>query len=154
MSLSDKALFFVKEKENKKLLEKKYASTEVYREVENPFTAFMAGSPGAGKTEFSKTLVGNLEKDFPGLKIVRIDPDEIRSDIPGYTGKNSSEFQRACATAARNLFYFTIKHKQNFVFDGTFSSYGSAKSDVELAVRKKRKVAIFYLHQDPLFSWI
>ena len=33
---------------------KKFASVEKFPPVKNPFSMFMAGSPGAGKTEFSK----------------------------------------------------------------------------------------------------
>ena len=43
---------------------------------------FMAGSPGAGKTEFSIRLL----EEIPENKkyIVRIDPDEIRQSLPQY----------------------------------------------------------------------
>jgi adenylylsulfate kinase-like enzyme len=42
-----------------------------------PFSIFMAGSPGAGKTEFSKRLMLLLRES-----IVRIDPDEVRNFLP------------------------------------------------------------------------
>lgn len=151
MTDSDEALAYVK-KHDKELIQK-YASVEKYPPVENPLTIFMAGSPGAGKTEFSKTLIKLLHERTPDLKIVRIDPDEIRSDIPTYTGKNSSVVQRACLTGARNIFYYVLKHGQNFIYDGTLSSYDSARTDVSLSINKGRKVGLFYIHQDPVVSW-
>lgn len=151
MTDSDDALVYIK-RHNKELIQK-YASIEKYPPVENPLTIFMAGSPGAGKTEFSKTLINLLHDRTPDLKIVRIDPDEIRSEIPIYNGKNSSVVQRACLTGARNIFYWVLKHDQNFIYDGTLSSYNSAREDVRLSVDKGRKVGLFYIHQDPIVSW-
>ncbi len=42
-------------KKNKKLLIEKFANLDLYKPVVSPVTIFMAGSPGAGKTEFSKS---------------------------------------------------------------------------------------------------
>ena len=47
----------------------------------------MAGSPGAGKTEYSKRFVDGVKKDT-GASIVRIDGDEIREILPQYNGSN------------------------------------------------------------------
>ncbi len=58
----------------------------------HPISVFMAGSPGAGKTEFSKNLI----KKF-GVQVVRIDADEIRDFIPHYDKRNSSAVQGASA---------------------------------------------------------
>ncbi len=46
--LSEKAKKFVKE--NKKFLIEKFASLNKFPSKEKPFSIFMAGSPGAGKT--------------------------------------------------------------------------------------------------------
>lgn len=151
MTDSDDALAYVKQ--YKKELIQKYAPIEDYPPVVNPLAIFMAGSPGAGKTEFSKSLIKLLYGESPDLKIVRIDPDEIRKDIPIYNGKNSSVVQRACVTAARNIFYYVLKHGQNFIYDGTLSAYDCAKEDVRLSIEKGRRVGIFYLFQDPVVSW-
>ena len=43
---------------------------------ENPTAIFMAGLPGAGKTEFSKALIDLLDS-----KVIRLDMDEIASHI-------------------------------------------------------------------------
>ncbi|MDO8430498.1 MAG: zeta toxin family protein, partial [Candidatus Taylorbacteria bacterium] len=59
-----------------------------------PISIFMAGSPGAGKTEYSKNLIDLLEMD-KNHKVIRIDADELRHQLPGYTGNNSYLFQTA-----------------------------------------------------------
>lgn len=60
---------------------------------ENPVSVFMAGSPGAGKTEASIELLHLKGAD--GARILRIDPDELRAELPGYSGSNAWLFQRA-----------------------------------------------------------
>lgn len=80
--LSNDAKIWVRK--NKKFLRSKFASPDVYFPSDDPLTFFMAGSPGAGKTEYSKGFIEHLEKEEKGMKIVRIDADEIRKCIPGY----------------------------------------------------------------------
>ena len=52
------------------------APVERFPGEKEPVAAFMAGSPGAGKTEASKALAGELGG------FLRIDPDEFRKSIP------------------------------------------------------------------------
>ena len=73
------ALEFVKT--HKKDLIERFCPETICHSVANPVSLFMAGSPGAGKTEVSKGLIKKFN-DVP----VRIDADEIRSFCPGYTG--------------------------------------------------------------------
>lgn len=51
---------------------KKFASADIYMPDTRPITVFMAGSPGAGKTEISKSFIKTFEQPP-----VRIDADEI-----------------------------------------------------------------------------
>src|SRR3989338_11423364 len=80
---------FIKEK--KKELIAKFADPVIYKPDNNPVSLFMAGSPGAGKTEFSKRLIEKFS-----TKPVRIDADDIRDMFDGYTGDNAHLFQSAC----------------------------------------------------------
>ena len=57
----------------------------------------MAGSPGAGKTEAAKEIIAQLEARPGAPKILRIDPDELRGEFPGYMGSNSWLFQLAAS---------------------------------------------------------
>ena len=76
-------------KKHKKDLFLKFADISLYEQDPYPTTVFMAGSPGAGKTEFSRRLA-ELFKQKP----VIIDADEIRKIIPGYVGKKAFFFKK------------------------------------------------------------
>ncbi|WP_349292783.1 zeta toxin family protein [Pseudomonas sp. MWU12-2037] len=81
--ISDQALSFARS--NKKTIAKRRTDRTIYPPEEAPVSVFMAGSPGAGKTEASIALV-NL---FADTKILRIDPDELRDEFSEYSGGNS-----------------------------------------------------------------
>ena len=119
---------------------------------------FMAGSPGAGKTEYSKLFIKDLNKAFQekfgkDYPIVRIDADDIRPILAGYDGCNSSLFQRASVLAVNILHDHVLKKKINFLFDGTFANSKYAIEDIERSIKKDRPIQISYLYQDPLRSW-
>lgn len=137
-------------KENKKILIQTFADLKLYPGISNPFTIFMAGSPGAGKTEYSKSFIKSYD---PNTKIVRIDADEIRNMIPGYIGGNAYKFQGAAAIGVEKLFDYVQEHGQNAIVDGTLSDFTLALKDVNRALNRGRKVGIFYIYQDPLIAW-
>ena len=80
----------------------------------------MADSPGAGKTEASIELL-NL-KDADDAKVLRIDPDELREELPGCTGENSWLFQRAVTPVIEKIHDLALKQEQSFPLDGTLSN--------------------------------
>lgn len=135
---------------NKKFLIEKFANLNSFPGVSNPFTIFMAGCPGAGKTEYSKSFIRSYD---PNTKIVRIDADEIRDEIPGYVGGNAYRFQGAAALGVEKLFDYIQDHKQNAIVDGTFSDLKIGLRNIERALNRNRKVGIFYLYQDPVTAW-
>ncbi|MEI8344422.1 MAG: zeta toxin family protein [Candidatus Moraniibacteriota bacterium] len=146
---------------NKKMLIEKFIGDISYIPDIAPFSMFMAGSPGAGKTESSKRFIkdfikrynretGNTKKQ---INVVRIDPDEIRELIPGYTGANAELFQGAVSLGVEKLYDYVIAKKLSVVVDGTFANYAVAHKNIKRAVDKKRKVGIFYIYQDPLVAW-
>lgn len=117
----------------------------------NPISVFMAGSPGAGKTEASKNLI----KELTGVEesTLRIDPDELRQFFVQYTGKNSSLFQGATSILAEKIHDLAIKKNISFVFDTTFSKIDKAKLNVERSLDHKRLVQVIYVYQDPIQAW-
>lgn len=147
-NLEEKAKAWIRN--NKKSLFEKFANLKNFPGVSNPFTIFMAGCPGAGKTEYSKSFIESYD---PNTKIVRIDADEIRDIIPGYTGGNAYKFQGAAALGVEKLFDYIQDHKQNAIVDGTFSDFKIGLSNIERALNRNRKVGIFYLYQDPVIAW-
>lgn len=121
--------------------------------VEHPISIFMAGSPGAGKTEFSKSLIQSLQSGGRADPIVRIDGDEIRNMLPGYTGSNSYLFQRAISIGVSKLHDYVLDKRKNFILDGTFSHIQKARENVHRSIKVNRKVIVVYVYQDPIISW-
>jgi len=89
-------------KRNKIRIAKELTSPAKYAADITPVSAFMAGSPGAGKTEFSKSLIKILEEGDEH-RVIRIDGDEVRQFIPGYTGTNSHLFQGAISLIVEKM---------------------------------------------------
>lgn len=139
-------------KANKTEIIKKFAG-DTFPSVEHPISIFMAGSPGAGKTEFSKSLIQTLRNQMQAEPIVRIDGDEIRGMLPGYEGSNSYLFQRAISIGVSKLHDYVLEKRKNFILDGTFSHIEKARENVQRSLKVGRRVIIVYMYQDPLISW-
>jgi predicted ABC-type ATPase len=124
---------------------------DIFLPEENPVSVFMAGSPGAGKTESSKNLIQKFSKN--GNDILRIDPDELRSRISGYDGGNSYLFHGAVSILVSCIHDLALKNKQSFVFDGTLSKIDIARENIQRSLKRNRFVQIFYVYQDPIQAW-
>lgn len=96
---------------NKKAIGRRRTDKEHFPPEEAPVSVFMAGSPGAGKTEASMALV-NL---FANTSILRIDPDELRNEFEAYTGGNSWLFQGAVSILVEKILDFAIAQRQSFL---------------------------------------
>ena len=139
------ALEFVKN--HKKELIERFCPGSICHPVTDPVSLFMAGSPGAGKTEVSKGLVKKFN-DIP----VRIDADEIRSFCPGYTGTNAHLFQKAANKGVNILYDHALHNDINCIMDGTFA-YAGAAENIDRSLRHKRRVEIWFVYQDPIRAW-
>ena len=137
---------------NKIHIAKELTDPTKYASDAGPISVFMAGSPGAGKTEFSKSLIGILEKDQE-RRVVRIDGDEVRPLIPGYTGNNSHLFQGAISLVVEKMYDLVLHNKQSVVLDGTFSNHVKAVDNIKRSLERSRAVFIFYIYQKPDVAW-
>lgn len=115
----------------------------------------MAGSPGAGKTEFVKELkeLDTQGKLTPKESFVVIDPDAIRDHLPGYTGSNSHLFQNAISIGVSVLYRNLLKSGHNAIIDGTLANYEYAKANVQRAIEAGSMVVILYVFQHPTVAW-
>lgn len=145
LKLSEEAFQWVKI--NRKRLIEKFAGTTEYANDALPTTVFMAGSPGAGKTEISKRFVPRFKQ-----KPIRIDADEIRTICPGYLGSNAHVFQRAATKGVHILYTYALKNNINIIMDGTFA-YSGAMENIKRSLDYGRKVEIFFVYQNPLQAW-
>jgi predicted ABC-type ATPase len=122
---------------------------EDFEPQKKPVTIFMAGTPGAGKTEFSVKLLNLF-----GNNMVRIDADEIRELMRGigYNGANAEEFQHAATKGVNVLYDYVLSKKYSAILDGTFA-YGNWRENIDRSLQKGRIIEIYYLYQDPLIAW-
>lgn len=137
---------------NKKVIAKEIADSKKFFPDSNPISIFMAGSPGAGKTEFSKNLITLLETDLDH-GVVRIDGDDLRKYFSLYNGENSYLFQPAISILVDSIYDKVLKQKQTFILDGTFSKHTIAINNIRRSLDKERAVWIFYIYQDPKTAW-
>ena len=139
-------------KRNKVKIARERTDPKIFVPDAKPVSVFMAGSPGAGKTEYSKGLIKTLEKDADH-QVLRIDADEIRALMPGYTGKNSSLFHGAVSLVVEKMHDMALHQNQTFVLDGTMSKYEKAVDNIRRSLKKGRVVIIFYIYQQPELAW-
>lgn len=132
---------------NREKLINQFANPNEYIADVLPTTLFMAGSPGAGKTEISKRFIPRFKQ-----KPIRIDADEIRIACPGYTGGNAHIFQNAATKGVHTLYDYALKKGINVILDGTFA-YDDTLGNIKRSIERDRKVEIFFIYQDPLQAW-
>ena len=149
-SISEEAVAYAKK--HHKALVLQICAGDFCKPSDKPFTLFTAGSPGAGKTEYSKSFLSELKKQHPSLKIVRLDTDELRELFPQYTGANSDSIQKAATILFDKAFDYIQDKKLNAIIDTTFASPRSI-DNVDRAINRGRKVGILYLYQDPCIAW-
>lgn len=132
---------------NKKALIEKFARLDDYETDVKLISLFMAGSPGAGKTEISKRLAEQFTK-----KPVIIDADEIRKICPQYEGANAHLFQKAATKGVHILYDYVLAKNINVIVDGTFA-YAQARENIRRSIERGRKIEIYFVYQDPLQAW-
>lgn len=147
--IQEAALEFARK--NKKEIAKRLTDKTRYLPEDEPVSVFMAGSPGAGKTEASIELLAKVEAE--GSEILRIDPDELRREFPNYTGDNSCLFQKGISILVEKIHDYALKQKQSFLLDGTLSSYDKAEGNISRSLKKGRVVQILYVYQEPKLAW-
>lgn len=145
----ERAISFARK--NGKNIAAEIADLDVYPPDSYPVSVFMAGSPGAGKTEASKALLTEVEET--GAKTVRIDPDELRERFTDFSGDNAWLFQAATSILVDKIHDTVLKNEQNFLLDGTLSSYDIAERNVERSLKRGRFVQIYYVYQEPEMAW-
>lgn len=138
-------------RKNKKRIARRLTDTQLCRPVDDPVSVFMAGSPGAGKTEASIELIEFFSHD--NLDVLRIDADELRQEFPNYTGDNSWLFQSAVSILVEKIHDMALSQRQNFILDGTLTNYEKSRHNIDRSLKKGRPVQILYVYQDPRLAW-
>ena len=148
-AIQEEALTFARK--NKKGIAIQFTDVSRFSPEKSPVSVFMAGSPGAGKTETSiELLVALSEKN---IEILRIDPDDLRRNFSTYTGDNSWLFQKGVSVLVEKIHDLALKQKQSFILDGTLTNYDKAKQNISRSLKKERAVQILYIYQEPMLAW-
>ncbi|XVN22121.1 zeta toxin family protein [Pseudomonas corrugata] len=149
-AISERAVVFAKQ--NRTRIARDLACLETYSSDEYPVSVFMAGSPGAGKTEVSRAFIGMMQAG--GSKALRIDPDDFRVYFPEYTGRNSSLFQRGVTTIVERTLDLVYQRRQSFLLDGTLANLEVARRNISRALDKENRSAqVIYVYQRPELAW-
>ena len=133
---------------NKKAIAKRLTSIELFPSETDPVSVFMAGSPGAGKTEAAEELIAQL-----GAPVVRIDVDDLRREFPKYQGNNAWLFHKAASILVDKVHDFVLEQDQSFVLDATLSNLDRARQNISRSIKKSRPVQIIYVYQEPSLAW-
>lgn len=141
-------------KDHKNELCEEFANIREFPSFPNPSANFMAGSPGAGKTEFSKSFIEEFQKTHSQRKIVRIDADDIRIFIPAYTKHNSVNVQGAASLGVEKILDRVINNKQDFLLDATLANYEKSYSNIFRCLKHDYRVGVIYLYQEPEIAWM
>lgn len=108
---------------------------------------FMAGIPGAGKTELAKGLQGSPLGDF-----TVIEHDQLVEHIDGYKAENYYDFRTAGSTLVTELFKYCLKNGYSFIFDGTLS-HENGYRNIKKTLDHGFSVIVVYVHQDIVSAW-
>ena len=149
--VKQKAIRFARD--NKKTIATEFTDPEIYLPDNNPSSVYMAGSPGAGKTEASISLLNVIKQKKWKLHILRIDPDELRSNFEDYSGNNAWLFQSAVSILVSAILDHAFKQRQSFILDGTLSNFKIANENISRSLKRKRHVQLLYVYLNPEKAW-
>ena len=137
-----------------KLLKKKVAKKMVDHlpQEESAVSVFMAGSPGAGKTETARNMIKTFRKEY-GVDLVHIENDELRKEFEDYDGINSPLFQKAATLLVEAIHDRALKRDVSFILDSTLSNFEKAKDNIQRSLKRNRYVLIIFVYQEPEQAW-
>lgn len=121
-------------------------------EEEEAASVFMAGSPGAGKTEAARAMVRAFKNEHD-LTLVHIENDELRKEFEDYQGYNSPLFHRPATILVEAIHDRALKRRVSFILDSTLSNFDKAKDNIERSLKKGRFVMIVFVYQEPMQAW-
>lgn len=119
---------------------------------ESAVSVFMAGSPGAGKTETARTMIRSFKSDY-GVNLVHIENDELRKEFEDYNGINSPLFQKAATLLVEAIHDRALKRDVSFILDSTLASFDKAKDNIQRSLKRGRYVLIIFVYQEPEQAW-
>lgn len=136
---------WVKDKANQRRVISRFY--EDYPPKQGRICYFMAGIPGAGKTEFAENTI---RESKPVL--VPIEHDKLVEYIPKYKPENYYNYRKAGSTLVTAIFEVCLKNGYAFVFDGTLAHENGVRN-ISKALDAGYEVFIIYILQDAKMAW-
>ncbi len=132
-----------------KLNRKKVATRffEQFKPLESKIAFFMAGIPGAGKTEFAENTI---RESSPVL--MPIEHDKLVEYIDEYKPENYYSYRKAGSGLVSEVFQQSIRNGYAFIFDGTLSNKNGIRN-VSKALKAGYEVYIVYIIQEADVAW-
>lgn len=108
---------------------------------------FMAGIPGAGKTEFAENTINKVKP-----KLVPIEHDKLVEYIPSYKPEDYYNYRKAGSVLVTRLLDECLKNGYSFIFDGTLS-HENGYRNIQKALEHAYFVQVVYIVQDAEKAW-
>jgi len=143
-----KELYLQWAKQNKKKIARAYLSSQHFESSDSPSIIFMAGLPGAGKTEFAKRLLPQLEKPM-----LHIDLDNLAENISEYQPKFANLFRPGANIILEKLFDEAVKRKIDILMDGTLGHHKALENTRRVINKHGYKVRVYFISIDPITAW-
>ena len=134
-------------KENKQELVDRFFAAQTIKQAGDKRTIFMAGIPGAGKTEFVRRMAKQ-----PGFDYIVIEHDKLVELIDGYKAEHYYAYRQAGNTLVTEILKRCLRQCLSFIFDTTLAK-GRSTSNVKQAIARGYKVEVIYVVQEPGLAW-
>ncbi len=141
----EEAKKWVKDKTNQDKVAAKFFKE--HRSVPAKVAFFMAGIPGAGKTEFTQNTI---REDTPEL--IPIEHDQLVEYIKGYRPEAYYNYRKAGSALVTRIFNDCLKNGYAFVFDGTLS-HENGHRNINKCLKKGYRVIVVYIVQEANAAW-
>ena len=137
---------------------------QIYLPTKRPVTILTAGCTGAGKTEFSRSLLMKEEELFHAThksnnaqypKYVIADADDFYLELREkyhFTKDLRTKLNFVCIKFVERLTDHAIKNDQNLLIDSSFSTEKSLKN-ISRSLKHNRAVKVFYIFEQPQKAW-
>lgn len=141
----EEAKKWVKNKDNQEIVVKKFFND--YPPHKSKLAFFMAGIPGAGKTEFAQNTINRL-----GSKLAPIEHDKLVEYIESYKPENYYNFRTAGSVLVTRILDECLKNGYGFIFDGTLSHERGYKN-IQKTLKHGYFVQVVYIVQTAKAAW-
>lgn len=136
---------WVKVKENREKVVAQFFKD--FPPVNTKLAFFMAGIPGAGKTEFAENTIREAS---PAL--VPIEHDKLVEYIAGYKPENYYNYRKAGSRLVTEVLKQSLQNGYAFIFDGTLSHVNGIRN-IKKALKAGYQIYIVYIIQDAKMAW-